>query len=134
MVCSKCGGAHQDALHHFNCPHANKHKGRGCDCPPSCFLCIAQGNPKAAQGHTSTSASCPIRKHVRTPTPVAEPMARQRSSTIPPTPATGAPMTVLTSDQIKQFSADGMAVDDITRLLVPPEVAALASTSTLTEA
>ena len=39
-------------------------------------------------------------------------------------------MTVLTSDHIKQFSAEGMAVDDITRLLVPPEVAALATTST----
>ena len=64
------------------------------------------------------------------PYPVAEPTARQRSSTIPPTPAMGAPMTVLTSDQIKQFSAEGMAVDDITRLLVPPEVAALATTST----
>ena len=134
VVCSKCGGAHQDALHHFNCPHANKHKGRGCDCPPSCFLCIAQGNPKAAQGHTSTSASCPIRKHFRTPTPVAEPTARQCSSTIPPTPATGALMTVLTSDQIKQFSAEGMAVDNITCLLVPPEVAALATTSTHSDA
>ena len=21
VVCSKCGGAHQDSLHHFNCPH-----------------------------------------------------------------------------------------------------------------
>ena len=129
VVCSKCGGAHQDALHHFNCPHANKHKGRGCDCPPSCFLCIAQGHPKAAQGHTSTSATCPLRKHFRSPS-VAEPNTRPRSSTIPPTPAAAGPMTVLSSDQIKRFSAEGMAVDDITRLLVPPEVAALASTST----
>ena len=132
VVCSKCGGAHQDALHHFNCPHANKHKGRGCDCPPSCFLCIAQGHPKAAQGHTSTSVSCPLRKHFRTPTPVSEPDTRQRSTTIPPSPGANGPMTVLSSAEIKQFSADGMAVDDITRLLVPPEVAALASASTPT--
>jgi hypothetical protein len=39
-------------------------------------------------------------------------------------------MTVLTSDHIKKFVDEGMAVDDITRLLVPPEVAALANTST----
>ena len=63
VVCSKCGGAHVDTLHHFNCPRSDKHKGRGCDCPPSCFLCIAQGNHKAAQGHTSTSVTCLIRKH-----------------------------------------------------------------------
>ena len=25
VVCSKCGGAHQDALHHFNCPRSDKH-------------------------------------------------------------------------------------------------------------
>ena len=130
VVCSKCGGAHQDALYHFNCPHANKHKGRGCDCPPSCFLCIAQGNPKAAQGHTSTSVLCPIRKHFRTPTPATIPADRGRSTTIPPTPAADGPMTVLTSANIRQFSNDGMAVDDITRLLVPPKIAALASTST----
>jgi hypothetical protein len=39
-------------------------------------------------------------------------------------------MSVLTSDEIKQFAAEGMAVDDITRLLIPSEVAALASMST----
>ena len=133
VVCSKCGGAHQDALHHFNCPHANKHKGRGCDCPPSCFLCIAQGNPKAAQGHTSTSVSCPIRKHFRSPPPTTDLPDRQRSITIPPTPAASGPMRVLTSDTIKQLSSEGMAVDDITRLLVPPEVANLAPPSTRLE-
>jgi hypothetical protein len=63
IICSKCRGAHQDSLHHFNCPCSNRHKGRGCDCPPSCFLCIAQGNHKVAEGHKSTSVTCPIWKH-----------------------------------------------------------------------
>ena len=68
VVCSKCGGAHEDSLHHFNCPCSDKHKGHGCNCPLSCFLCIVQGNNKAAQGHTSTSVTCPIRKHFHLPT------------------------------------------------------------------
>ena len=135
VVCSKCGGAHADALHHFNCPRSDRHKGRGCDCPPSCFLCIAQGNHKAAQGHTSTSATCPIRKHFRPPLPTDDTTtnadtARARSTTIPPTPAANEPMTVLTSSDIHQLAAEGMSTDAITNLLVPQEVAEMASTFT----
>jgi hypothetical protein len=106
VVCSKCGGAQQDALHHFNCPHSDRHKGRGCDCPLSCFLCIAQGNPKAAQGHTSTSVTCPIRKHFRLPTVDPEgnipaaPLNRTCNTTIPPTLGADAPMTVLSGSDI----------------------------------
>ena len=130
VVCSKCGGAHQDALHHFNCPRSDRHKGRGCDCPPSCFLCIAQGNNKATQGHTSTSVTCPIRKHFRLPsdTPNDQPTCA-RSTTIPPTPATETPMNVLTSTDIRQLSAEGLSTEAITRLLVPQEVANMASTT-----
>ena len=39
-------------------------------------------------------------------------------------------MTILSSNTIKQLASEGMAIDDITRLLVPPEVATLANTST----
>ena len=127
VVCSKCGGAHEDALHHFNCPRSDRHKGRGCDCPPSCFLCIAQGNHKTAQGHTLTSVTCPIRKHFRTPSDDPTTPNRARSVTIPPTPATATPMNVLTSDDIRQLSAEGVSTEAITRLLVPPEVINLAS-------
>ena len=134
VVCSKCGGAHQDALHHFNCPRSDRHKGRGCDCPPSCFLCIAQGNNKVAQGHTSTSVTCLIRKHFRlpsdTPTINTNPgPSRDKSTTIPPTLATDAPMHVLTSSDIRHLSAEGLSTEAITRLLVPQEVADMASTS-----
>ena len=136
VVCSKCGGAHQDALHHFNCPRSDRHKGRGCDCPPSCFLCIAQGNHKVAQGHTLTSIECPIRKHFRLP--MADPVgniptgapSHECSTTIPPTPGADTPMTLLTGDDIRQLSAEGMSTEAITRLLVPQEVAELATTST----
>ena len=130
VVCSKCGGAHEDALHHFNCPRSDKHKGRGCDCPPSCFLCIAQGNYKAAQVHTSTSVTCPIQKHFRSPTDTNTPADRACSTTIPPTPAADALMSVLTSTDIQQLSAEGLSADAITRLLVPQEVVDMASTST----
>ena len=136
VVCSKCGGAHEDALHHFNCPRSDRHKGRGCDCPPSCFLCIAQGNLKAAQGHTSTSVTCPIRKHFRLPTLDTEgnttsiAPTRARSMTIPPTPGANAPMTVLSRSDIRQLSAEGMSTEAITHLLIPQEVAELASMST----
>ena len=133
VVCSKCGGAHEDALHHFNCPRSDRHKGRGCDCPPTCFLCIVQGNHKAAQGHTSTSATCPIWKHFRAPVDDTTPaQTRGRSTTIPPTPAADAPMHLLTSTDIRKLSAKGVSTEAITRLLVPPEVANLASTSSLT--
>ena len=133
VVCSKCGGAHEDALHHFNCPRSDRHKGRGCDCPPSCFLCIAQGNHKAAQGHTSTSVTCPIRKHFRLPTietntPTAP--TRDRSTTIPPPSEATAPMTVLSGPEIRQLAADGMTTEAITRLLVPQEVADMATSTT----
>lgn len=131
VVCSKCGGTHQDALHHFNCPRSDRHKGRGCDCPPSCFLCITQGNPKAAQGHTSTSPTCPICKHFRPPTDSNTSIPiRERSTTIPPTPRASAPMKVLSGSDIRQLSAEGMSTEAITRLLIPREVADLASTTT----
>ena len=131
VVCSKCGGAHEDALHHFNCPWSDRHKGRGCNCPPTCFLCIAQGNHKAAQGHMSTSATCPIRKHFRPPTDDTNPaLTRARSTTIPPTLAADSPMNLLTSTDIRQLSAEGVSTEAITRLLVPPEVANMASAST----
>lgn len=132
VVCSKCGGAHQDNLHHFNCPRSDRHKGRGCDCPPLCFLCIAQGNHKAAQGHTSTSVTCPIQKHFRLPSadPTDTPANCARSTTIPPTPAMSSPMNVLTSTDIRQLSADGMSTEAITRLLVPQEIANMATAPT----
>jgi hypothetical protein len=134
VVCSKCSGAHEDTLHHFNCPQSDRHKGRGCDCPHSCFLCIAQGNYKAAQGHTSTSIECPIRKHFHSPIADPEgnipPTNRGRSVTIPPTLATTQPMSVLTSTDIQQLSVDGVSADAITRLLVLQEVADMASSTT----
>jgi hypothetical protein len=127
VVCSKCGRAHQDSLHHFNCPHSDHHKGRGCDCPPSCFLCILQGNHKAAQGHTSTSVSCPICKHFCLP---LDDSSHERSMTIPPTPGADGPMTVLSSSNIRQLSANGMSTEAITRLLVPQEIANMVTMST----
>ena len=39
-------------------------------------------------------------------------------------------MTVLSGSDIRQLSAEGMSTEAITRLLVPQEVAELASTST----
>ena len=133
MICSKCGGAHQDVLHHFNCPCNNKHKGRGCDCPPSCFLCITQGNHKVAEGHTSTSVTCPIWKHFRLPVPDPEgiiltPNTHQCSITIPLTPGTDVPMNVLTGDDICNLSKNGMSTEAITRLLVPIDITNMAIT------
>lgn len=127
VVCSKCGGAHQDSLHYFNCPHNDKHKGQGCDCPPTCFLCIAQGNQKAAEGHTLTLVTCPIQKHFRLPTSDPEgnipaPSTCQCSTTILPTPSVDAPMTVLTREDIRCLSSKGMSTEAITCLLVPMDV------------
>ena len=136
VVCSKCSGAHQDALHHFNCPRSERHKGRGCDCPPSCFLCIAQVNHKATQGHTLTSVDCPIKKHFRLLTADPEgtipvtPATRKWSTTVHPTPGADSPMTLLTGNDIQQLSAKGMSTEAITCLLVPQEVAELAISST----
>ena len=136
VVCSKCRGAHEDTLHHFNCPRSDRHKGRGCDCPPSCFLYIAQGNHKAAQGHTSTSVTCPIRKHFRLPlTNETDPptlATRDRSTTIPPPSEATAPMTVLTRPEIRQLAAEGMSTEAITRLLVPKEVIDMTKSTTPT--
>lgn len=47
---------------------------------------------------------------------------------IPPTPSTDAPMNVLTREDIHNLSNNGMSTNDITRLLVPTDVATMAAT------
>ena len=56
--------------------------------------------------------------------------SHERSTTILPTPGADTPMTLLTGDDIRQLSAKGMSTEAITHLLVPQEVAELATTST----
>ena len=61
---------------------------------------------------------------------LATTMNRQHSTMIPPTPGADAPMTVLSGDDIRQLSAEGMSTDVITHLFVPHEIAKLATTLT----
>jgi hypothetical protein len=135
VVCSKCGGAHQDVLHHFNCSCSDKHKGRGCNCPPSCFLCITRGNHKAAEGHTSTLVTYPIQKHFCLAAPDPEgiiliPTTYQCSMTILLTPGMNVPMNILIRDNIRNLSKNGMSTEAIIHLLIPTDIANMVTTHT----
>ena len=74
-----------------------------------------------------------MRKHFRLPSADvagSTPPDRAHSITIPLTLAGGTPMHVLTSMDIRQLSTEGLSTEAITHLLVPQEVAEMASTST----
>ena len=55
---------------------------------------------------------------------------QQRSTTIPPTPGADAPMTILSGEDICQLLVEGMSTEVINHLLIPQEVADLATIST----
>lgn len=46
---------------------------------------------------------------------------------IPPTPCADTPMNILTGDDIRHLSDEGMSTEAITCLLVPTDVAAMAT-------
>jgi hypothetical protein len=138
-VCPHCGGPHLALEHAFQCPNMNKHRGRQCNCPPSCFLC--QEKRKPGGRHNALSNGCPLHTLYHSSLTESDsdsgPLthasegdggalisdALSGAETLSLTPGASGPFTVMTPDTLRALDAQGA---DIVRALVPDEVVALA--------